>query len=457
MIQQFLDDAEAREAEAQRHMYEIHNRNILQELSPWLRRINWMTRFDEKDMKVLHDLLTESKRNGSDPDRLWPVWKSVVRVIEECWESARDCSNRDWKLILHWLTSASKTEHNLTPFSIYTERSIRKTYAEYWQQFMIFVLRGMNDSNQQYEIEYTESQLTALREIEKKLKNEEISNDELDRKVRAASLLFIEHSNFVKQRSALLYFTDVVRYHVSWKRWKSPDIYTPILAGIQWVMRVLVLKSAILEKKRDNWFELHVDDSLQCFKSSHDKYLVKSEAYSYDQIHTLLNYELKASVNVTTRSRISWSSDRKILYLNDKPLKIKVWKRLYLLFNVNIRFIHELLTEAESMLAKRLLFRRDETLPSIDLYSYRDNPCNRQTEHYFALDGPDALKKAQARMMKDLRKSFKWAKMMKNSEDDLNFNPAVVKSYEKWDVRFRRILLILITLTCGLSGRGLFI
>ena len=34
MIQQFLDTAEAREAKAQRHMYEIHDRNILQKLSP---------------------------------------------------------------------------------------------------------------------------------------------------------------------------------------------------------------------------------------------------------------------------------------------------------------------------------------------------------------------------------------------------------------------------------------
>ena len=34
MIQQLLDAADAREAEAQRHMYEIHDRNILQELSP---------------------------------------------------------------------------------------------------------------------------------------------------------------------------------------------------------------------------------------------------------------------------------------------------------------------------------------------------------------------------------------------------------------------------------------
>src|SRR5208337_1643282 len=122
LVQQLLNDAEAREAEAQRHMYEIHDRNILQELSPWLRCTNWMTRFDGKDMKVLHDLLTKPKRNPQNPDdRLYLVWESVARVIEQCWESARDCSSRDWKLILHWLASASKTEHNPTPFSIYTE------------------------------------------------------------------------------------------------------------------------------------------------------------------------------------------------------------------------------------------------------------------------------------------------------------------------------------------------
>jgi len=99
LVQQLLDDAEAREAEAQRHMYEIHDRNILQELSPWLRRTNWMTRFDGKNMKVLHDLLVEPKRNAENSDdRLRLVWESVARVIDGCWESAKDCSSRDWKL-----------------------------------------------------------------------------------------------------------------------------------------------------------------------------------------------------------------------------------------------------------------------------------------------------------------------------------------------------------------------
>jgi hypothetical protein len=329
LIRQLIDDAGTREDEAERRMYEIHDQNILQELSPWLRRTDWMSRFDGKNMKVLHDLLTEPKLNPQDPDRLRLVWESVARVMEGCWESARDCSSRDWKLILHWLSSASKTEHNPTPFSIHMAISTRKGYIQYWQQFMVFILRGMNDPSQQYGIEYTDDQLIALEEIKKELEKEDISNDELDRKVSNASLLFIEHRNFVKQRSALLYFTGVIGYHLGWKRWRSQDSYTPILAGLQWVMRVLVLESVIPKNDRDDWFELYGDeDPLECFNRSHHKYLVEGEAYPYDQIHRLLNYGMKASINVTSRSRIDWSVDRKILYLDGKPLKMKVWKRL---------------------------------------------------------------------------------------------------------------------------------
>src|SRR5215471_3684005 len=239
-MEQLLDDAEAREAEAERHMYEIHDRNINQELTPWLCRTAWMTRFDGKNMKILHDLLAEPRQNRQNPDKLRLFWDSVARKIEQCWQGARDCSSRNWSLILHWLSSASKTEHNSAPFGIYTQSSTRKLYTTYWQQFMMFALRGMNNPDE-YGIEYTASQLIALNNIKRELEKEDVSNDELDRTIFAASQLFIRHNNFLPERSALLYFVGVIGYHVGWKRWRSPDSYTPILAGVQWVMRLLVL------------------------------------------------------------------------------------------------------------------------------------------------------------------------------------------------------------------------
>lgn len=332
LTQQLLARAKERQADAQRRMYEIHDTNILQELSPWLRRTVWMTRFDGKNMKTLYDLLIEPKQNPRNPEKLRHVWESVARVTERCWESVRDCSTRNWGLILHWLASASKTEHNPTPFSIYTQRSTRKDYTIYWQQFMMFVLRGMNDPDE-YGIEYTAGQLIALKDIKREIEKENISDEELDQKISAASQLFIRHSNFVKQRSALLYFTGVIGYHLGWKRWRGPDSYTPTLAGIQWIMRLLVLESAIPKDKRDDWFEFYEEDPLERFNLCHHKFLVEGEAYPYDQIHRLLNYGMKASINITSRSRIDWSSDRSILYLDGRPLKIKDWKRLSTLFN----------------------------------------------------------------------------------------------------------------------------
>src|SRR5204863_9842851 len=119
--------------------------------------------------------------------------------------STRHCSSRNRKLILHRLASASKTEQNSTPFSIYTERSTRKLYIAYWQQLLVFVLRGMDDANQ-YGIEYTYEQLAALGSINAELNKEDVSNDELDRKESVASGLSIKQKVIVKQRSVIVYF-----------------------------------------------------------------------------------------------------------------------------------------------------------------------------------------------------------------------------------------------------------
>jgi hypothetical protein len=109
--------------------------------------------------------------------------------------------------------------------------------------------------------------------------------------------------------------------------------------------------------------------------------------------------------------------------------------------------------DAEKMLGKQLLFRRDETLPAIDLHLWNDNQNNRQTGHYFAKD-TETYKEVQQRMMDTLQQSPRWRSMMEHNGDDLQFNPADVENYETWDIRFRRILFILMAVTSGLSGRG---
>jgi hypothetical protein len=192
-----------------------------------------------------------------------------------------------------------------------------------------------------------------------------------------------------------------------------------MLAGLQWAMRILVLEFAIPTEERDEWFDIHQENPLQQFLLSH-KYLIEGEAFPYDRIHTLMNYGMKSSINRVKRSKVSWSADEKILYYEGRPLRMRDWKR----------FVHEVLKEAEKMLAKRLLFREDETLPSVNLHSWIDNQSNRQTGYYFAKEEQNGVKRAQGRMVKALRQSAEWGRMMENTGDDLMFNQAGVKNYE---------------------------
>jgi hypothetical protein len=443
LIQQLLDKAEVRRNAMQTHMYEVHDRNMPQELTPWLRRTGWIRRFNGKNMKVLHDLLKHTTHdNLVERNKLQLVCNSIDRVIEKCWAGVKDLEDRNWRLILYWLNSAKRDEQNQSPFRIHMDKKTRRSYGIYWQQFMVFALRGFEDP-EKYGIEYTMAQRSILTELKKELDKEEPEEEKLDTLVLKGSVSFIQHDNFDKERSALLYYLGIIGYHIEWQRWRGPGDFTNILAALQWVIRVLVLEFTLPIEERDNWKTLHRENPLSHFKQSH-VYLVEGESHPFDEIHKLLNYGMKSSKNGQSRSRMSWSPDGKYLLFDGRRLSMNAWKK----------FVGELLEEAERMLSKRLLFQRDGTLPSVDLHSWNDNQCNSQPGYYFALEDMDAEKRAQDRMMKALKRSSRWHHLLDQSPDDLRFNPQGVKDYLQHDVQFRKLLLLIITITCGLSGRG---
>ena len=270
LIQELLDKVEARMAEAQKRLYEIHDKKIPQELTPWLRRTGWVQRFDNMDMKVLHDLLEppKPKLESQNPgDKLHLVWDSVVRVIEKCWMGVRDVENRNWRLILYWLNSAEKDAQSQSPFKIHMEKKTRAAYGVYWQKFMIFVLRGLD--HPEHGIEYTAAQRDVLTELMTELWKEEPLEKQIDKLVLQASVLFIQHDDFDKERSALLYYIGLIGYHIGWGRWRGPGEYTNILAALQWVIRIFILESAVPFEERDDWRTLHRDNPLVHFKLSH--------------------------------------------------------------------------------------------------------------------------------------------------------------------------------------------
>lgn len=152
---------------------------------------------------------------------------------------------------------------------------------------------------------------------------------------------------------------------------------------------------------------------------------------------------MAASKDATTRSRIRWSPDNKTLYFDGRGLKMENLKT----------FVLETIDMAEGMMSEHLLFQSDGSLPEFDL-EIIDDPSEHEADYYFAHSVLNGWRKAQTRMIDRLRTSKVWDDMVKLDGESLCYQQSEVDKYEKWDQMFRELLLMLMMMTCGLSGRG---
>ena len=225
------------------------------------------------------------------------------------------------------------------------------------------------------------------------------------------------------------------------KQWRRPCHYTNILAGLQYCIRVIMLEHALPQDSRGRYPDAYAQDPLMTFRQVREAWLVDGEPSPFNYIHKLLNYGMAAAKDAGGRDRVRWSHDKRRLYFDDRVLEIWRWKK----------FVQNLLNETEELLNTRLLFREGKHIPPIDLYKYTDDPNLSHAGHYFARN---EVKQGRKRVMQNLRKSDKWTEMMEVHGDGISLNAAGVDEYEAQDRKFREKLLVLINVTCGLSGRG---
>jgi hypothetical protein len=320
LIENLLKEATEREVEHQQKLNHISDNQLLITETPWLRRTGWRRRFTDKDMEELNKL-TEKPTGGI----LMEVWQSAGRTIQKCFDGVLDCHNRGWTLIPFWLASSDTSKPDTIPFRMYFAQETIDRYTTYWQRFIIFCLRSFE--NQENGVEFTREQKNKIEELQRVLRSEIIITDSVDKKVLELSLLFIKHSDYLPQRSALIYFSGILGWNLSWKQWRRPEDYTPILAGIQFCMRVLILESAVPIDERKDWFDNYEQNPLQIFRQTRDRWLTEGEASPFNYIHKLLNFGMEAAKNSTTWSRVRWSTDNKTLYFDGRALKMEDWKR----------------------------------------------------------------------------------------------------------------------------------
>jgi len=184
LIDGLLQDARNRDEEHERTLDQVYESSLVT-MTPWLRRTGWVKIFMGKDMKMLSNLALKPTAGEAALSR---IWDATGRIVEDCYTGVKDCWDRGWTLIPFWLISAHKTDDSSKPFRMHFADSTIIRYASYWQRFLMFCLRSLEDP-ERFGVEFTDAQLNGLYELQATVELEQVSDYVLDKMVTSICLL----------------------------------------------------------------------------------------------------------------------------------------------------------------------------------------------------------------------------------------------------------------------------
>ena len=275
-----ISEAEVQDKNHQKTLNQVRDSQSLVTKTPWLRQTRWEETFVGKDMATLVKL---TNAPGIHDHQERSVWQATAGLIERCFKGILDCQERGWTLIPFWLRSVDRNKEDTKPFRTFIAPYTLRRYAGYWQQYILFCLRAVMTEDA---VQFTVRQRDALLELNSMLYE---TDDELEiqAKILDLSILLIQHSDYTKKRSSLIYFTGVLGYNLQWKQWRQPLEYTTILAGLQFCIRVIMVEAALPTNLRNGFNETSVENPIQIFRKVRDIWLVDGEG-----IDPVINYFL---------------------------------------------------------------------------------------------------------------------------------------------------------------------
>jgi hypothetical protein len=136
--------------------------------------------------------------------------------------------------------------------------------------------------------------------------------------------------------------------------------------------------------------------------------------------------------------------DGETMYFDGRPLGVEGFGG----------FIHLTIEAAERLMCEDLLFGDTERLGRADLWKLRDDVNVPNVKHSFISVEENGLSGGRERMMKLLRRSARWKKMLMEERGGLDWIASGIRDYESAVKRFLEYRLILIHITGGQPGRG---
>ena len=425
--------------------------NKLSVRTPWLNATKWMDRFVGINMEKLMEL---TEKPQSKDQFLSRVWKEMGDNFIVCHAGLNDIRIREWDRILHWLRSTNHTVIHSKPMMVYLQQKTVQTYAGYWQRFMCFCFRTMDDHSWrevgQPGFKFTDGQRKQLEKLRMYYEFDHGTPEEesIRRKMLlATSILFIQQDVHMVGCPILVYFSGILGYNKITGLWKEPVNYTNILAGILWCMRVLVLEHTLPTDQRDQLGRDREIRPRERVKKVRDIWLVEEEDCPFATLHSLMNYGFVVAKDSVGDSRVKWSDDGQTILFQGQIMIMEEWKT----------FVCDMMSEAEEILSKRLMFLLDGKFPDTNLWEIEDDQTREDIGYYFASEWKDGWDGVRSQMVDWLLEARDPLGLLGEQDEGgvQEFIKSAVDEYNAIDREFRVLLYLVILFTAGGPPEGL--
>jgi len=226
---------------------------VATEIDPWLQYTGW----EEVLAGSKHDLETTAAftatATATEPE-LALLLQSWERILQHSLNTHAAVSN--YKDILKWWASPKNEVASQRPFELPEKRSIAR-YSQTFARLLCYVIRTAPESiddETETGVMFSELQLVCVKSV-----REAVAVAVVDSKLDSAlmgliiSLIPQDTSQLLLYQSPVMHYLAVRGVNPQTKRFYPSFQYTPILAHMIWMIRLLMLEVAVSEK---GWLEL---------------------------------------------------------------------------------------------------------------------------------------------------------------------------------------------------------
>lgn len=427
---------------------------IAAESDPWLQYTGWEAELSNMESDLVTIAGFAATATAHEPE-LEPVLQSWGRIFQRCLHTLT--ATGDYKDILKWWASPKVEAAHQRPY----ERLERRTMIRYSQTFARLLCYMIRTAPNSFEddtatgVTFTKNQWECIKEVQEAAAVAVADDDELDNRLMKliVNLITQETSQLTMYESPVMHYLAVRGIDPQTSRFYPSYRYTPVLAHMIWIIRLLMLEVAVSES---GWPALGLQSrtaigavagavAVRIHKLRRE-YLCEGSFSPASSILSQLAFGQKQNRIQPSESNIYWADDRQTVFLDGKGVAV-----------AKVRTMCQALTDELKASLRDLLFHQDVLpLPLPQLVDSMGTAQRFQQNGYSFIDHPD---NAQWKVTWE----FLWEYMLKDgqslvkssgSSSDFTWDTQACKAYLMREKQFLHQLMVAMHLTGGQPARS---